>query len=581
MEKKNVSIILWPEEQGKAWRLFSQPAKILSASSPDEVPGVLNAAQQAADDGQYAAGFLCYEAAPGLDKACRTHSATNMPLAWFALFNDFQELDACTGADPSAFTASEWQPSMTVSAYTEAIDRIKSYLKSGDTYQVNYTMRLAASLSGDTRALFWHLYRMQRAKYCALIDTDGFTICSASPELFFSLDGNTLTSRPMKGTSSRGLTSEQDEALANALHESQKNRAENVMIVDMVRNDMGRIADPGSVHVPHLFDIERYPTVLQMTSTVECTTSASFPDIMTVLFPCASITGAPKIRTMQLIKELEPTPRSVYTGCIGCLSPGRKAAFNVAIRTITVDKTEGSAEYGVGGGIVWDSDAKTEYEECQVKASVLTAQQPEFELLETILWNPGDGYHLLERHMNRLESSAKYFDYPIDLQRIKTDLVTAGEAMPTVPQKVRLLLDKHGAIRIEVTPLPASQRSSPFQIGLSSQPIDSQDRFLYHKTTNRAIYEQARKEKPDCDDVLLWNERGEITESTIANVVVEKDSQLVTPPVECGLLPGVFRAHLLSCGEIKEQVITKEDVRSTSKFFIINSVRQWIPAQLA
>jgi para-aminobenzoate synthetase/4-amino-4-deoxychorismate lyase len=284
---------------------------------------------------------------------------------------------------------------------------------------------------------------------------------------------------------------------------------------------------------------------------------------------------------MQLIKELEPTPRSVYTGCIGCLSPGRKAAFNVAIRTITVDKTEGSAEYGVGGGIVWDSDAKTEYEECQVKASILTAQQPEFELLETILWNPDDGYHLLERHMNRLESSAKYFDYPIDLHRIKTDLVTAGEAMPTVPQKVRLLLDKHGAIRIEVTPLPVSQRSGPFRIALSSQPIDSQDRFLYHKTTNRAIYGQARKEKPDCDDVLLWNKRGEITESTIANVVVEKDGQLVTPPVECGLLPGVFRAHLLSCGEIKEQVITEEDVRSTSKFFIINSVRQWIPAQLA
>lgn len=575
MERENVRIVLRGDDGEKSWRLFRNPERVLSAYRPEEVMSTLQAVQDAADDGLYAAGFLAYEAGPGLDKACETHSLNNLPLAWFGLFKDHEslELDQDAGAD---FEVGEWEPSVSAAEYRKVIEHIKCYLKAGDTYQVNYTFRLRADFKGKPWDLFALLTRTQRAEHCAFIETDDFAFCSASPELFFSLDGKSLVSRPMKGTARRGMTLQQDKELAEALHESEKNRAENIMIVDMVRNDMGRVAEPGTVHVPEQFSIERYPTVFQMTSEVESTTSAPFADIMKALFPCASITGAPKVRTMQIIKELEPEPRGIYTGCIGYLGPGRKAEFNVAIRTVHIDKERSVAEYGVGGGIVWDSDAENEYEECRVKAAVLTAEAPRFELLETLLWDGKQGYFLLEGHLARLRASAEYFGFNVDVEQIRERLMVESAGLGERKFRVRLCVGEDGTASIEKTSLPDTSLPGQWKMALAKEPVDSTSRFLYHKTTNRGVYERARLAVPGYDDALLWNERGEVTESTIANVVIEKDGRRVTPPVSSGLLPGVFRQWLLERGEIEEEVVKVDDLVNVDRIFLINSVRKWV-----
>jgi len=580
MAQEDIRVVTWQGASGQRWQAFGSPAGCLSASEPSEIIPTLQAVQDAADKGLHAAGFVCYEAAPGLDAACRTHALSSFPLAWFGLFRTVETLDSLDEAGPCSFAGSDWRPSVSAGEYERHVEKIKSYLKNGDTYQVNYTFRLRSDYEGDAWALFTRLRRSQRARFCAFIDTEDFSVCSASPELFFSLDGEELVSRPMKGTSDRGLTYELDEEMAADLRLSEKNRAENVMIVDMVRNDMGRIAFPGSVRVARLFDIEKYPTVLQMTSTVECRTAAPLPGIFKALFPCASITGAPKIRTMQIIRELEPEPRGLYTGCIGYVSPGRHAQFNVSIRTVVLDKRSRAAEYGVGGGIVWDSDAGQEYDECRVKAAVLTADTPRFELLETLLWESDQGYFLLERHLERLARSATYFGFNVDLERIRAGLADRGKELGAGSHRVRLRVNEDGEATIEHRLLDEGADRAPWRLSFAAAPVDPGNRFLYHKTTHRELYEAAKEEAPGCDDVLLMNAAGEITESTIANVILEKNGKRVTPPVGCGLLPGVFRGWLLDRGEVEEAIITERDAREADRIFLVNSGRKWVPAVL-
>jgi para-aminobenzoate synthetase/4-amino-4-deoxychorismate lyase len=458
--------------------------------------------------------------------------------------------------------------------YDEAVTRIKDYIASGETYQVNYSIRLRAPFSGDPWMLFLELVQAQQAEYGAYVDAGRFSICSASPELFFCLDGNRLTSRPMKGTAARGLTALEDDAQARWLHHSEKNRAENVMIVDMVRNDMGRVAASGTVQVPRLFEVERYPTLWQMTSTVTARTEASLRDITAALFPCASITGAPKPRTMEIIAELETTPRRVYTGAIGFIAPNRRAQFNVAIRTVVIDRDEAQAEYGVGGGILWESECSDEYRECQIKARVLTTRQPDFSLLETMLWIPEQGYFLLEHHLDRLRGSAEYFGVPADMERIRQELTNVAGSLEGKPHRVRLLVTRDGAVSCEATLLTDGAAARPVQLKLAPTPVNSSNPFLYHKTTHRQVYDAARAACTECDDVLLWNEREEITETCIANVVVRLDGELVTPPVHCGLLPGTFRAWLLEQGTVRERVVTVEALKRSTCIYVANSVRK-------
>ena len=386
-ESRPPQAVLW-DSFGERWLGFTEPTAVLQAWRSEDVLATLQQAAQAAQQtGLWAVGFLGYEAAPAFDQRLRVQpgaAAIGLPLLWFGLYPEAHELrglPAAAAGRGHPLSGLAWQPSVSRQRYVAAIDQVKAHIAQGDTYQVNYTLRLRSAYpaGSDPWALFCHMARAQRdaggpAPLAAWIDLGDSAVCSASPELFFRLEDGQLSARPMKGTARRGATPAEDAAQRRWLYNSEKNRAENVMIVDMLRNDMGKIARTGSVHVPSLFDLEAYPTVWQMTSTVTCRTPAGLVEIMAALFPCASITGAPKRRTMEIITALEDSPRGLYTGCIGYLAPGgRRAQFNVAIRTAQVRRQAGVVEYGVGGGIVWDSTAEDEYQECLLKARVLSA----------------------------------------------------------------------------------------------------------------------------------------------------------------------------------------------------------------
>ncbi len=572
-------------DEGRRWLRFSAPVAVVQTRTVAEVRACLSEVTDAVErQGLHAAGFIAYEAAPAFDAAMLGRPAGDLPLLWFGLYRDAEEIQPETvfplaDTDASA-SALHWQPGISRDAYDNSVAAIKDSIARGDTYQVNFTFPLHARLGSDPLALFARMLRAQRCRYAAFVDTGQHVVCSASPELFWQLDGQRLSSRPMKGTAARGRTLVEDETQREWLLNSTKNRAENVMIVDMVRNDMGRIAHYGTVHVPTLFEAERYPTVWQMTSTVACETDASTAEIMTALFPCASITGAPKVRTMEIIHSLEAQPRGVYTGCIGVLLPGRRAQFNVAIRTVVVDREAETATYGIGGGVVWDSETDAEYDEALLKAEVLTRPRPAFDLLETLRWTPDAGYYLLERHLQRLAESAAYFDVPLNAEDAAAQLAALTTSFAGLPQRVRLLIAQSGAVRCEAARLPWPPETRVLRVGLAQTPVDSSDPFLFHKTTYRTVYDEARRQRPDCDDVLLWNERGQVTESTIANIVVERDGELVTPPVGSGLLAGTLRAELLAQGAIREKPLTLDDLETGQRLWLVNSLRGWMEAVL-
>jgi para-aminobenzoate synthetase/4-amino-4-deoxychorismate lyase len=574
------SVVLREARSGR-WLAYENPVAVLQTVCADEAAGLLAAVEEAVETGGlHAAGFLAYEAAPAFDAGLAVRpDDSGFPLLWFGLYRSpraFPALPAPTAppADPPL-----WSDAFTPEAYARAFERIKHHIREGDTYQVNLTGRLRRAFPEPSWPHFLRLAADRQARYGAYLATRGWSVCSASPELFFSLDGERLASRPMKGTAPRGLTADRDRALAAALQTSEKDRAENLMIVDMVRNDLGRIARPGSVRVPELFALEKYPTVWQMTSTVTALTRAPVVDIFRALFPPASITGAPKARTMALIADLEPAPRRIYTGAIGFLAPGRRAQFNVAIRTLLADHALRSAEYGVGSGVVWDSDCLREQAECRSKALILGAPPPEpFSLLESLRWEPGEGCPLLDRHLARLAASADYFDVPFDPCAARRRIADCGRALPRAPHKLRLLVAQDGALTLEAAPVAGRAPQERLRVTLARAPVDRADRFLYHKTTRRRVYEEALAARPGFDDVILYNAEREITESTRANVVVEIGGALCTPPVACGLLPGTFRAALLAAGAVTERIVTADDLRRSPRAFLVNSVRGWMPA---
>ncbi|MBO1347946.1 MAG: aminodeoxychorismate synthase component I [Hormoscilla sp. GUM202] len=564
------------DAENKQWLRFRSPEMVVRADRLSEVvPKFAEVNARIRDRKLYGAGFISYEAAPAFEESLHTHSLDSFPLLWFGLYQKPEVIQL-----PEAYGNYHlnWYPSVSREAYDRALATIKEQIARGETYQVNYTLRLHAPFAGNPYSLFLKLARSQQANYAAYVETDRFAICSASPELFFRLSGKELTCRPMKGTAARGLTLAEDNMMAEWLGNSEKNRAENVMIVDMIRNDMGRVAEIGSVRVPSLFDVERYPTLWQMTSTVTAIANASMDEIVAALFPCASITGAPKSRTMEIIRDLETTPRRIYTGCIGFISPQRQAQFNVAIRTVLIDKQAGQAEYGVGSGIVWDSVNTEEYVECQMKAQVLTKNYPPFSLLETLLWTPDTGYFLLSYHLQRLQDSAIYFSISLDIEKVQYRLDQLATSLPHKPHKVRLLVAQDSEITCKATTLNATNK--PVRLSLAAGPVDATNPFLYHKTTNRQLYEQFRSAGIDSDDVLLYNEQGEITETCIGNIIVQMQGELLTPPVKCGLLPGTFRAHLLARGKVTEQTIALEDLPRCDRIHVVNSVRKWCSAIL-
>lgn len=571
--KLNEVLLRDPEQ----WLYFSEPRDIITVETLDDViPALQKVEKYIEQDGLYAAGFLSYESAPAFDPSHPAKPAEGFPYLWFGLYPEPRAVKLPNPRGPKPIL--DWNPTTEREQYNTAIERIKEYISQGRTYQVNYTMRLQADFNSSSWEFFLHLAQHQN-NHAAYIDTGRYVICSASPELFFQLDGETITGRPMKGTVKRGRTTLEDQAQTEWLKHSEKNRAENVMIVDMIRNDLGRIARVGSVQAPELFHTERYPTLWQMTSTVTAQTSASLTRIFSALFPCASITGAPKVSTMRIINELETTPRKIYTGSIGYIAPNRKATFNVAIRTMLIDREVGRAEYGVGGGIVWDSTSGDEYSEALLKARVLTEAPPEFSLLETLLWTPAEGFYLKDKHIARLIDSANYFDFPISRSReiIESYLREISSGFES-PQRVRLLLDRFGKLLTEAAPYQPMEKI--VHARLAAEPVNSSDVFLFHKTTHREVYERARAPFPDCDDVLLYNQHGEVTEFTIGNLIVELDGKLVTPPIECGLLAGTFRADLLETGQVFERRFHVSEIARCTKVFRINSIRRWENVEL-
>lgn len=563
------------QTSGDHWLEFRDPVLVLQADSPDAVHRTLvDVEQLTRDRGLHAVGFVTYEAGAAFGLPVSAQSG-DLPLAWFALCEPAGVLRVGRHKRTADYRIGTLMPSVDRARFAEAFDRIRHELAEGNTYQANYTFRMSGSFEGDAASFFADLCNAQRGHHSAFIDLGRFAICSASPELFFEIQGLDIVARPMKGTARRGRTLGEDLAAGAELAASPKNQAENVMVVDMVRNDLGRIAEVGSVDVSELFTVERYPNVWQMTSLVKARSLAPLADIFAALHPSASVTGAPKVATMELLRALEASPRGVYTGAVGHVPPDGLASFNVAIRTAVIDRERSALSFGIGSGIVWDSEVDAEYDECLLKGSVLGQRPVEFELLETLRWTPGAGFFLLDGHLRRLGEAAEYFSVP--MPEVHAALA-AAVADATGPLRVRLLVSRDGQVRIEQKPFV--QATGAVRAALAPAPIDTSDVFLFHKTTNRRVYDEARASVPDVDDVLLWNADGEVTEGTIANLVAEIDGVRVTPPIACGVLPGTYRAMLLASGRVSERVVTIDDLRRATGLWLVNSVQGERPMEL-
>jgi para-aminobenzoate synthetase/4-amino-4-deoxychorismate lyase len=610
--------------------VFCRPVAHLVCRADDDPFQFLAQAQQWLRSGYYLAGWLGYELGyllePALTAGYRAglQDRSDTMLAELLVCKEPHILDHRSGAfagagpwpgagespksdHPEHYSIGNLRLTMEEEAYLEAFTRIKSYITGGDTYQVNFTLKYSFDFSGSVPAFYTTLRRNQSVSYSAWIKSGARQILSFSPELFFRKQAAEIIVRPMKGTLHRGRTLSEDRRLVEFLRHDIKTRSENVMIVDLLRNDLGRLPllqVPNGVEVQSLFDIETFETLHQMTSTVrgnitpDGTAQLTVTDLLKALFPCGSVTGAPKIRTMEIIRELECEERGVYTGAIGFFAPDGDAVFNVPIRTVVLDGDRG--EMGIGSGIVSDSDGQKEWEECTLKARFLTRPSREFQLIETILWRPEIGFWLLDLHLDRLEQSARYFLFFMERQAIAAQLLQFSSSFTDIgcPRRVRLTLDRAGSIQITETPLTtadivgvvrldagndqvgaatgAAAGSLP-KVMFSEQRTDSANPHYYHKTTCRELYDEERKKavQKGFFEVLFCNEKGEVTEGSMSNIFIKKGDTLFTPPVTCGLLDGILRRHLMAAGAlpVREKILTPQDVRTADVLYVANSVR--------
>jgi para-aminobenzoate synthetase/4-amino-4-deoxychorismate lyase len=615
-----------PQPKPPFSRLFTEPLRILEARQPDEIPALFAGIESAVVAGCYAAGFASYECASAFEpKAAGRQSGVGDLLAWFGIYDRCFLFDHSTGAfvdgEPAgleAFRGSQPAPAcgallearldLDEAEYAQRIAAIHEWIRAGDIYQLNFTVPLRLRTAESAAALYAQLIRRQPVEYAAFLHTQaGRRILSFSPELFFRLEegenARHIVTRPMKGTAARGRTTSEDRQQAEWLRGDSKNRAENLMIVDLLRNDLGRLCRFGSVRVDDIFAVERYPTLWQMTSTVsgELRSEVGFHDLFRALFPCGSITGAPKVRAMQLIGQLETKPRGVYTGAIGFFSP-QETVFSVAIRTLELEEESSGGQrgkMGVGSGIVIDSDAAGEFRECRLKAEFLTGwndremrtgaeemeDRQDFALVETLLWR--GGFPRLELHLDRLQDSAAYFGFVCERAAVRAALLDYAALFNTPePRKIRLLLDRTGGLSLSFEVLSEDAlglQANPVRVALATERTDARDPLIFHKTTHRPLYRRAllAAQKAGCDDVLFFNREGELTESVIANVFIEKDGQMFTPPTGCGLLAGVERRHLLATlAHVEERVLTVDDLRDADAIYLANAVRGLRRAQI-
>jgi para-aminobenzoate synthetase/4-amino-4-deoxychorismate lyase len=559
-------------------RLYHNPVEILIARDAAEVAGVLEAVRRS---GRHAAGYLAYEAAPGIDPTLAVRPAGEGPLAWFGLFDTVGEVDAAALLpDPRGAWIGPAAPiDIDRAGYDAAIARVLGWIAAGDIYQANLSFRAAARWAGDPLALYAQLRARSGAGYGAVVDTGDTVLLSLSPELFFTLDGNRITARPMKGTARRRPDAAADAAAAAALATDAKQRAENLMIVDLLRNDLSRVAAAGSVAVPALFEVESFPTIHQMTSTVTATLLAGHDaiDLLAAAFPCGSITGAPKRRATEVIAAVEATPRGAYTGAIGRIDADGDAAFNVAIRTLTLRRDDGSATLGLGSGVVADSDAGAEWDECLAKAAFLGDGTAPFDLIETMAFDPEEGLPRLEAHLARLGASADALGIVWDRHDARNELQAATFRLRR-PARVRLLVSPRGALAVEVGAMPPPA-TAPLAVAVVPLPVDPSDLRLRHKTGARRFYDEARH-AAGTDEVVFARPDGLLTEGSFTTLFVDRgDGILVTPPLGLGLLPGVLRAELIARGDAVEGTLTAADL--AHGFRLGNALRGLMPARLA
>ena len=576
---------------GTAWSglRFDAPRTVLEARELADVRPVLRAAERASRHGAWVVGFVAYEAAPAFEPAMGAHPSGALPLAWFGVFDAplpaKHQTHRTTSVGPAE--APPWRAGAAEARHAAGVATIREAIAAGDVYQVNHTFPLTAPFTGDAAELWQALTQAQGQGYFAFLDLGRHVVLSVSPELFFRTEGRSILTRPMKGTRPRGRWPAEDRAAAELLAAAEKDRAENLMIVDLLRNDVGRVACTGTVGVPHLFHVERYPTVWQMTSTItgELREDVGLEDVFAALFPCGSVTGAPKIAATRFIAALEEEPRGVYCGAVGMLRPGGDAVFNVAIRTAVLDRESATATYGVGGGITWDSDAAAEYGEALAKGAVLSRPPRAFELLETLRLE-GGRYGRLERHLTRLAEAAQHFGFPLAREDAAANLAAHAALHAGATRRVRLLCAPDGRLRVESTALREAWRGTPDaagrprSVGMAGSRVDRRDPMLQHKTTWRPVYESAAAEHPDAFDVLLANGEGEFTEFTRGNVVVRLDAGYWTPPRDCGLLPGCWRTELVDMGMVGERVLRPDDLQRAEGMWLVNSVRGWVQVAL-
>ncbi|MDB8622402.1 aminodeoxychorismate synthase component I [Streptococcus parasanguinis] len=547
--------------------LFTKPIKELKTRNLDQVEALLREVEAYQEQGFYAVGYVSYEAAPAFEKKFAVHPAPLMGeyLLYFTIHEEVETLPFPEDYEAVDLPAN-WKEEVEAPVYQEAIKTIHHHIRQGDTYQVNYTVQLSQELKADPLAIYNRLVVEQKAHYNAFIQHDDVSILSISPELFFEQDDRLLTTRPMKGTTRRGLTNQEDLQESAWLKADPKNRAENMMIVDLLRNDMNRISEIGSEQVTRLCQVEQYSTVWQMTSTIESRLRPEVDLVQTfrALFPCGSITGAPKISTMEIIHKTEKAPRGVYCGTIGILLPKGKRIFNVAIRTLQMQGNQ--AIYGVGGGITWDSQWESEYQETKQKSAVLYRQEPRFELLTTGRIHKGE-LTFLEQHLTRLREASRYFAYPYDEPKLLKELQEELARLESnLDYRCRIALHKNGTFHLvitELTDLPASY----LQAQLTEQKLDLATPFTYFKTSQRDHLSQSNNEQ------IFHLPDGTLLETTIGNLVLEIEGQLYTPPAHLPLLDGIYRRHLLETQQVEEKLLTLNDLTDADRIYACNALR--------
>ncbi|MFC1620740.1 aminodeoxychorismate synthase component I [Candidatus Omnitrophota bacterium] len=571
--------------------LFSDPIKVVSIYKLEDVKGAFLEIEDLISRGYYAAGFISYEAGFSFEDNLKSLDMdSGFPLMWFGIYKKphivthKEKIDLLPRAT-AMYNIRNLRPNISRKKYVEDIKKIKGLIRKGQTYQVNYTFKYKFDFTGSPYRLYEELKAKQSVSYSALMKTQKYSMLSLSPELFFRKNKDRIEVKPMKGTFDRGRNIEEDRLNIKSLKKSLKNRSENVMIVDLLRNDLGRISKAGSVKTKKLFEVEQYETLLQMISVVKSRLKkdVSLYDLFKAIFPSGSVTGAPKINTMKIIDSLEKEPRRIYTGSIGFFTPSRDAVFNVAIRTALIDNKAKKGEMGIGSGIVIDSDAAKEFEECKLKANFITQQKNDFKLIETILWQNKKGYFLLKEHMERFLSSASYFNFKFDrkyaievLNSLKRQFNNGSD------YRVRLLFDRSGRIESNF-----SRLNKDFEIQktrFSNKKVSSGDLFLYHKTTKRDFYDNEYKKWKNKGyfDIIFTNEKKQVTEGAISNIIIKKGKFYYTPPLKCGLLNGVYRKALLRNKNfpLKEKVLYKKDIYAADKCYMVNSVRGMVECKV-